>query len=124
MSHGKWIPFDSATRADGSSRAGAATAEDRADVAGRDGRGAARADAEADKGGHRHAAVLDLGVAEPADGRVVALRPEVLVGQLERVPEAHRDLRQRSSGIGGGGERRRRVRWRWRRWRRWGRRRR
>ena len=39
-------------------------------------------DAVANERGHRDAAVLDLGVAEPADG----LRLDILGDELERVP--------------------------------------
>ena len=43
----------------------------------------------ADEAGHRDAAVLDLGVAQPADGVLVAAAPEVGVGEAERVVEAN-----------------------------------
>ena len=46
----------------------------------------------ADEAGHRDAAVLDLGVAQPADRRRVALVPEVRLREVERVPEAHGEL--------------------------------
>ena len=42
----------------------------------------------ADEAGHRDAAVLDLGVAQPADGVLVAATPEIGVGEAERVVEA------------------------------------
>ena len=42
----------------------------------------------ADEAGHRDAAVLDLGVAQPADGVLVASAPEIGVGEAERVVEA------------------------------------
>ena len=42
----------------------------------------------ADEAGHRDAAVLDLGVAQPADGVLVASSPEIGVGEAERVVEA------------------------------------
>ena len=38
---------------------------------------------------HSHATVLDFGLAEEADGGLVALSPEVLVGQVEGVVELH-----------------------------------
>ena len=41
----------------------------------------------ADEAGHRDAAVLDLGVAQPADGVLVAAAPEVRVGEAEGVVE-------------------------------------
>ena len=41
----------------------------------------------ADEAGHRDAAVLDLGVAQPADGVLVAATPEIGVGEAERVVE-------------------------------------
>ena len=43
----------------------------------------------ADEAGHRDAAVLDLGVAQPADGVLVASSPEIGVGEAERVVEAN-----------------------------------
>jgi len=43
----------------------------------------------ADRREHRDAAVLDLGLAQEADRRLVALLPEVLVAELERVEVAH-----------------------------------
>ena len=60
----------------------------------------------------RNPAVLDLGVAKPADRRLLALVPEVLLGQLEWVPVAHRDLlrvRQRLEVIDGLHDGRRRA---------------
>ena len=42
----------------------------------------------ADEAGHGDAAVLDLGVAQPADGVLVAAAPEVRVGEAEGVVEA------------------------------------
>ena len=45
-------------------------------------------EAVADEGGHGDAAVLDLGVAEPADGVLVAAAPEVGLSEVERVVEA------------------------------------
>jgi len=47
-----------------------------------------------DERGHRHAAMLDLGVAQEADGRLVALLPEVLLGEVERIPESLKDEQQ------------------------------
>ena len=46
-------------------------------------------DEVADEAGHGDAAVLDLGLAQEADRRLVALLPEVLVAELERVEVAH-----------------------------------
>ena len=43
---------------------------------------------EAEEAGHGDAAVLDLGVAQVADRRLVAEAPEVEVGAAERVPDA------------------------------------
>merc|ERR1719258_876655 len=43
----------------------------------------------ADEAGHGDAAVLDLGLAQEADRRLVALLPEVLITQLEGVEVAH-----------------------------------
>jgi len=43
---------------------------------------------EAEEAGHGDAAVLDLGVAQVADGGLVALAPEVEVRAAERVPDA------------------------------------
>merc|ERR1719395_279505 len=48
---------------------------------------AVRVEAVADEAGHGDAAVLDLGVAQPADGVLVAAAPEVRVGEAERVVE-------------------------------------
>ena len=46
-------------------------------------------DDEAEERGHGDAAVLDLGVAQVADGRLVAEAPEVALGdEVEGVPEA------------------------------------
>ena len=42
----------------------------------------------ANEAGHGDAAVLDLGVAQPADGVLVASAPEIGVGEAERVVEA------------------------------------
>mmetsp|Transcript_67622 Transcript_67622/g.202135 ORF Transcript_67622/g.202135 Transcript_67622/m.202135 type:complete len:305 (-) Transcript_67622:58-972(-) len=42
-------------------------------------------DAVANERGHRDAAVLDLGLAQEADGRRVGVTPELALGQLERV---------------------------------------
>ena len=53
---------------------------------------AVRVEAVADEAGHRDAAVLDLGVAQPADRRRVALVPEVRLREVQWVPEAHGDL--------------------------------
>ena len=39
-------------------------------------------------GGHGHAAVLDLRMAQEADGRFIPLVPEVRLGQVERIPVA------------------------------------
>ena len=50
---------------------------------------AVRVEAVADEAGHGDAAVLDLGLAQEADRRLVALLPEVLVAELERVEVAH-----------------------------------
>ena len=47
--------------------------------------------AVAEERGHRDAAVLDLGVAEVADGLVVVERPEGHARAAERVPEAGRE---------------------------------
>ena len=49
---------------------------------------AVRVHAEADEAGHRDAAVLQLGVAQPADRALRAEVEEVEVGEAERVPEA------------------------------------
>ena len=55
---------------------------------------AVRVHAEADEAGHRDAAVLQLGVAQPADRALGAEVEEVEVGEAERVPEAEsRDTR-------------------------------
>jgi hypothetical protein len=50
---------------------------------------AVRVEAVADEAGHRDAAVLDLGVAQPADRVLVAAAPEVGVSEAERVVEAN-----------------------------------
>ena len=44
-----------------------------------------------DEAGHRHAAVLHLGVAQEADRRLVGLAPELALAQLERVEVALRN---------------------------------
>eukprot|EP00324_Dicrateria_rotunda_P002276 CAMPEP_0206160968 /NCGR_PEP_ID=MMETSP1474-20131121/7252_1 /ASSEMBLY_ACC=CAM_ASM_001110 /TAXON_ID=97495 /ORGANISM="Imantonia sp., Strain RCC918" /LENGTH=319 /DNA_ID=CAMNT_0053562617 /DNA_START=146 /DNA_END=1105 /DNA_ORIENTATION=- len=44
----------------------------------------------ADEAGHSNAAVLDLGVAEPPDGLLVGVVPELRLGELQRIPEADR----------------------------------
>ena len=54
-------------------------------------------DKVAHKGKHGDAAVLDLGVAEETDGRLVAGAPELGLGEVQRVVELHQ-------GVQGGGE--------------------
>ena len=51
---------------------------------------AVRLDDVAREGRHRNAAVLDLGVAQEADGLLLALAPEVLGAEPQRVVEADR----------------------------------
>merc|ERR1719163_2019854 len=48
---------------------------------------AVRVDTVTDEPSHRDAAVLDLGVAQEADGRFVRLIPELTLSKVERVPE-------------------------------------
>merc|ERR1719174_2614499 len=51
---------------------------------------AIRVDAVTDEAGHRDAAVLDLRMAEEANGRFVGLPPELTIGQVERIIESDR----------------------------------
>ena len=53
----------------------------------------------ADEAGHRDAAVLDLGVAQPADGVLVAAAPEVRVGEAEGVVEADHRVQLDREGL-------------------------
>jgi hypothetical protein len=46
----------------------------------------------ADEAGHRDAAVLDLGVAQPADGVLVASAPEICVSKAEPVRKSTSDF--------------------------------
>ena len=48
---------------------------------------AVRVDAITDEPSHRDAAVLDLGVAQEADGRFVGLVPELPFSEVQRIPE-------------------------------------
>ena len=48
---------------------------------------------------HSHATVLDFGLAEEADGGLVALPPEVLVGQVEGIVELHRRVGLLGNGL-------------------------
>merc|ERR1719224_105679 len=50
---------------------------------------AIRVDAVADEASHRNAAVLDLRVAQEADGRLVRLLPEFGFGETQRIPESN-----------------------------------
>ena len=62
-----------------------------------------RAREVAEEGGHGDAAVLDLGVAEVADGALVAEAPEVGVEGAERVPAMRRAVGRRSRAARRGG---------------------
>ena len=50
---------------------------------------AVRVDAVTDEPSHRDAAVLDLGVAQEADGRFVGLVPELPFSEIQRVPKSN-----------------------------------
>ena len=58
---------------------------------------------EAEERGHGDAAVLDLGVAQVADGGLVAEAPEVTLGdEVERIPEADRPAEEVGVRLGEG----------------------